>query len=198
MKTTLRSLILVLLAAVGSMTLPVGGALGADEVRPAEIINLIGVTIPPIVAGKSRANVPSFVAKESIGGGSGTISYEYGVIGDRWPVLIVESINEDRALKILNIQMLPANQLDWRYENGKFLELEGHLHVSFFCKSSEKDKRNIFGLIKPERDKSGCVHLNSKQVKQAWLVDGNDGRIISISPRGLTCVYEEEGENECE
>lgn len=169
-----------------------------EESLPPEVQSLIGMQIPPVVKNRARARIPNFIQNNGNGGGVGDIVYEFGVVNGRWPVFVVAHIDKNLTTKILDIQMLPANLIDWRFENGEFIELKGRFHMSSYCKSNEDDKRIIVGLMKPERAKSGCVHLHSKRVNRAWEIDEGNGLVTPISTQELYCVYDGELENQCE
>jgi hypothetical protein len=199
MKTTLRDVFFVLLAVSGGMAMLAGNAQAAEEPLPPEVKALIGMKVSPVVAGRTPGVIPNFIKSNGSGGGRGAdIYYEFGVVASKWPVLLVERVYEDRAIEILNIQMLPSSLLDWRFVRGEFIEVKGRFHLSPYCKANEEDKRIIVGLMTPVVAQSGCIHLRSKLVKRAWQIDEQDGQVTAISPQSLQCVYDEGGENECE
>jgi hypothetical protein len=182
---------LLVFAIAGGMSVLAENAYCVDMSLPVEVQALIGMKIPPIIAGKASANIPNFVSKTS---GWGAISFDEGIVGDKWPVFIVELINADRSREVLDVQLLPNNLIDWRYLGRESEQLEKFKHVknrfsfSTSCRVDERDERLVFGLVKPEKGKQTCSHF-SKRVKLAWLIDRQSGKISPMQTQGLQCFY---------
>lgn len=191
MKTTLRSLTLALLAAVGSMAL-LANALAADEAMPPEVKALIGMKLPPLVVGKSAARVPRLVVKD--GGvlrnddAGGVLGMDLGLFADKWPIVAIVKINSERATEITDVLMLPPDLINWRLKNGKFVGVVG-LDLSTYCRANDDDRRIIFALIKQEKGNETCEHF-TKRINRAWLIDEISGRITKIPTEGLSCKYQ--------
>lgn len=193
MKTTMRSLICVVLAVAGGLAMLAGNARGAEVAMPPEVKALIGMKLPPKIVGRTPADIPGFYqmsgaliwTEEKQGN---ALTYDEGVVGDKWPVFIVGRISSDKSAEILDAQMLPANLIEWRLDNGNRKYLEGRYRFSVNCKIKEKDTRIILGLVKPEKGKSDCAHFSSR-VKLAWQVDRQSGRITPMPTKGMKCEY---------
>lgn len=206
---------LLVFAVAGGMTLVVGNAQGADDALPPEVRALIGMKLPPVrVEGKDikslkplppdyvrmvPASVPRFI---DTGGAlfyesdkpKYSLAYSEGLADGKWPVFITERIYEDKSTEILDVQMLPAELLEWPYEDKQLKHyLADRFRFSESCRSGSEDSRIIFGLVKAEQGKSDCGHF-SKRVKMAWLIDPQTGRIKSLSTHGLQCYFLTMGE----
>ncbi|MDD5472266.1 MAG: hypothetical protein PHP05_10170, partial [Sideroxydans sp.] len=116
------------------------------------------------------------------------LAYGEGVVANKWDVFIVERFSADKSVEILDAQMLPANLIEWRLDDGNRKYLEGRYRFSVNCYAEEKASHLIFGLVKPVKGKSDCAHF-SKRVKLAWQVDRQSGRITPIPAKGVKCEY---------
>src|SRR5712691_614874 len=189
---------LLALAFTGGIILA-GGSGHAAEMEaslPPEVKALIGLKVPPEVAGKKTPRIPNFTSRGgAIGFGidkkrcPGQSGYKEGVVGGRWPVFLIDCIYPDLSVEILDAQTFPENLLEWRFEGGKFQYTKDRFRFSDACRASEAENRRIFGLVKPEEGKADCAHF-SNRVERAWLIDKRSGRITPLAPKGLQCHYE--------
>ncbi len=180
---------LLALAFTGGIILA-GGSGHAAEMEaslPPEVKALIGLKVPPEVVGKKPPRIPNFIHHGSaVLGGVGKNfpgchpGYAEGVVGARWPVFYVECIYPDKSVEILDVQMLPENLLEWRFEGGKFQYTKDRFRLSEVCRTNEADTRRIFGLVKPEEGKADCAHF-SKRVERAWLIDKRSNEQLLLS-----------------
>jgi hypothetical protein len=165
----------------------------ADEPLPPEVKALIGMKLPPKVVGKKQALIPDF---KEVGGAlvdtdekqGSSLAYSEGVVGNKWPVFIVERIASDRSAEILDAKMLPENLIEWRHDDGNIKFLKGRHTFSEDCHTEEQGTQLIFGLVKPEKGKSDCAHYSGR-VKRAWQVDRQSGQITPIPTKGIKCEY---------
>lgn len=193
MKTTLRGFIFVLLAVAGGMTLLMANAQGTEDALPPEVKALAGMKIQPKVVGEMPARIPNFIQTNGamivIDEKSGNyLGYSEGFVSGKWPVFFTEHIHPDKSIEILEVQMLPANLIDWKIVNGKRSFLEWRYTLSEHCRADEEDTRLIFGLIKQEEGKESCAHYSSR-VKRAWQIDRQSGHITPLPIQGLQCYY---------
>lgn len=206
---------LVMLAMAGWMLVATGSAYCGDIPLPPEVQALIGMKLPPVrVEGKdikmapwARAKLPPDYVRMSparIPGfiyAGGALFYSYdkdqpkdelgyseGLADGKWPVFTIERIYEDKSTEILDVQMLPAELLEWQFVDKQRKDLKGRFRFSESCRTGSEDNRIIFGLVKPERGKSDCGHF-SRRVKMAWLIDTQTGRIKPISTHSLQCYF---------
>lgn len=193
MRKTMRGLIIAVLAVVGDIALQAGNARATDEAMPPEVKKLIGMKLPPKVAGRVPALIPDFyeVTGALVGQDEhqeNEIAYSEGVVGNKWKVFIVERISTDKSVEILDAQILPENLIEWRLDDGNRKYLEGRYRFSVNCHTKEKSSQIIFGLVKPEKGKSDCAHF-SRRVKLAWQIDRQSGRITLMPTKDMKCEY---------
>ncbi len=194
MKATMKGLMaLLLFIASGGMVLAADNAAIQDEPLPPEVKKLIGMKLQPKVVGRVPAHIPGFyeVTGALLGQDErheNELAYGEGVVANKWAVFIVERFLADKSVEILDAQMLPENLIEWRIDEGNRKYLEGRYRFSVNCHTEEKASHHIFGLVKTEKGKSDCAHF-SKQVKLAWRVDRQSGRITPTSSKGMRCEY---------
>lgn len=176
-------------------TASVGKAQCGNDSLPSEVKALIGMKLPPKVAGMKQAEIPGFIeVNGAVLADSGeknisVLAYSEGVLDGEWAVFFVERIyNPDRTKEVLDARILPANLLDWRLVNGKPMENNGQYRLSGRCHANGEDTRVILGLIKPERGKEDCGHF-SRRIKQAWEMDLKSSCLVPIAIQGLKCEY---------
>lgn len=194
MKTLIRNLKFVMLAAVWGVALLAGNAQGEDEPLPQEVKALIGMKIPPKVVGKSGAPIPNFIRfsggmlNKQIGNEAprANLIYEEGLVAEKWPVFVVYASHADKTRDILDAQLLPKKLINWRYVNGKINRLENgdRLIFSIDCQYANGDGRIIFGLEDPKYEREGM----STRIERAWEVDPQSGHIKSISTQNISCA----------
>jgi hypothetical protein len=194
MKAIIRNLRFVLLAVVSSVVLLAGNAQCADEPLPPEVKALIGMKIPPKIAGKEPGHIPNFIRfgesmlNRQIGSETmkAELGYSEGMVGKKWPVFIVSAIHDDRTLEILDAQLLPMKLINWRYMNGKIERLKkgNFLIFSAWCQYANGDGRIIFGLEDPKVEHDGY----SSRIERAWEIDMQNGHIKSIPTHRIKCA----------
>lgn len=174
----------------------------ADDAIPAEIKALIGNKIFAKTP-KTVGDVPDW---KITGGGTlvGTsivetnLGYELrhkGNINIFW----IDTIDSDYNRTILDVRVLPQSLLFYDIKDDKIIPKKNWRHLYMFQHSCQKDsseKQVIVALIRPEQGKDNCVHWTS-QVKLAWSIDSKTGRISEISPKGISCHYDD-AEDACQ
>jgi len=83
--------------------------------------------------------------------------------------------------------------VEWRLVEGKVVPVSGRYRLSTSCEFKKQAKDvsryvRLLGLVKPEKGKANCAH-DSGQIKQAWGINKESGRIESITTKGLKCPY---------
>ena len=159
MKILLKNFTAMTFAIACCLLLPTNTVRAEDEPLPPEVKALIGMNIPPKIVGKKGGNIPNFIRvsernlNKQIGDEKpgAELGYEEGLLNEKWLVFIVSASHKDRTLEILDVQMLPENLINWRYENGKVKGIGNRFEFSY-CHSSIDYRRIILGLVKPEND----------------------------------------------
>lgn len=184
---------ILLLIASGSVVLA-GDAPIPDEPLPQEVRKLVGMKIPTDVVGSKGKYIPRFIRF-----GSGMLNrkignevpkaelvYEEGLINEKWSVFMVSAMNENGVLEILDARLLPKDEINWRYANGKITRLEDgdFLIFSPYCQYENNEDRIIFGLEDPKYERDNY----STRIERAWEIDPQTGRIKSISTQGVICA----------
>lgn len=176
-----------LLLATAALTL---SACVSAEIEPLEVKALVGMKIPPAIAGKARGSIPNFVLKEGEG------RFEDGVYADKWYVLIATSVDENLTTEILAVLVLPEKLRSWEYRNGEFKPRREGFPFSYQCHASEDDKRVIVAFYE-QRIGKNCAYARSDKVKRAWMFDVHKRAFFPIPTKGLWCedaIDEECGE----
>lgn len=194
MNTMMKGLIAVLLLIVSGAVVLAGDAPIQDEPLPPEVKKLIGMKLPPEIINMKQREIPGFV---TVRGGilagpekedTSAITYAEGLLDEKITVFFIERIYPDRTMEILDARLLPAALLSWRLEEGKPTRGSGRYRLSAHCRVNKSNSRNILGLIRPEEGKESCAHF-SRQIKQAWRLDTDSSRLVSISSKELECEY---------
>lgn len=198
----------------GWLSIQALSAQSVEEVLPPDVRALVGMKLAPVRVEEkdikrapwakplspdyvqmAPARIPNFISMGSSGGGGLGLGFEEGVVAGKWPVFIVERIGADMSREILDALMLPKDLIDWHFADGNsgnisdhFIFIKGRFSLSERCRSSEEDERIIVGLIKQEKGKETCSHF-SKQVKLAWMIDRQSGKITPMPTQGLQCFY---------
>lgn len=164
----------------------------AETLMPSEIKALVGMKLPPKVYGQEQARIPGY----SEAGGrllglmqsktpKARLAYSDGIFGE-WPLLVVQAIYEDRSIEILDIHILPADLINWRYVNGRFQWLDDRYDLTQ-CYQQFKSGKIIVGLVRPESKPRKGMEGFSSRVKRAWEIDQRNGQITAISTKDVQC-----------
>lgn len=190
MKAKFRSLIFVLLAA--GIALLTGNAQAADEALPPEVKALIGMKIPAKAPGRT-GDIPEW--KTIVGGVLGSKPNDIQEMGleelyrDGISIFVIDLMDKrDRSRTVLDARLLPRQLLSYEIKNGKIVMKRNSSQLYSLVMGCERNRseETIVGLMRPEPGKGNCTH-NSKQVKRAWLIDPQTGRITDISPQDVSC-----------
>lgn len=192
MKTTMRGLALVVLAVAGGIALLAGNAQGADDAMPPEVQALIGMEIPDTESGMNGA-VPEWKMK----GGSLLENFLYPeqpllieeLYQNKLSVFVIERLDRKKKSRtILDVAVLPRHMLNYNVKNGEIVWKKS-LQVYRFERGCERERyETVVGVMRPERGKEDCTH-KSKQVKRAWKIDHQTGRITEIPSYGVSCYF---------
>lgn len=163
-------------------------ARASAEIEPPEVKALVGMKIPPAIAGKARGSIPNFILKE------GESRFEEGMYADKWHVLIATSVDANLTTEILAVLVLPEKLRSWEYKNGEFKPRREGFPFTYQCHASEDDKRVIVGFYE-QRVGENCVYARSDKVKRAWMFDVHKRAFIPIPAKRLWC--EDAVDEEC-
>ena len=168
----------------------------AKDVDVNDIHGLVGTKIEPEKAA-TPGKVPGMkyvdsgmFAKDLTTGES--LSVHVGFIREV-PVFSLVQTSADSTRLILDIEILPTQELEWKLKGDKVVYVSGY-RFSMNCRE-HKNKRNkngaaswVLGLVKPEIGKKDCSHFSSRVLK-AWRVDKKDKNVNSVLPDNLQCEY---------
>ena len=163
-----------------------------DEALPSEVKPLIGMKMPV----KAGDVVPGWKIM-----GAGLLVL--GAKGEVWPklgyellyqknisIFVIDAIDEGHNRTILDARVLPEQFLSYTVKDGKIVykkNSEQFYEFVHMCES-KTDEPLVVGLVRPEQ---GVSMGRSDQVIRAWVIDTNTGHISKISPKGVTCFFEQ-------
>ncbi|MBU1214990.1 MAG: hypothetical protein KKF58_05800 [Gammaproteobacteria bacterium] len=193
MKTMMKGLLVTALVVVGGFVMSAGNAQCADEPLPPEVKKLIGMRIPAkagdVVPGWKVMGAGIFGVKTGAGQELGyELLYQQDI-----SILVTDELDSDHSRTIIDARILPRQLLTYKVEGGKAVRKKNANRMYFVehgCKS-ENYEAVVVGLVRSENSKIGCEHWSS-QVKRAWSIDVDSGRISEISPRGVSCLIQSE------
>lgn len=169
----------------------------AEEQVKSEIMALVGMKVPPVLPFKKQAEIPGWNSLGSFHVGSSSIRVygENGFTGNEGGFVLIH-LDSDMTRTVIDARAVPLELLGFNLVDGK-LNWRKNANKKFSVESCKKAgvEAAIIGLMQPEHGKEGCLHY-SRKVKMAWCVNGETGKLETISPEGVSCFFPN-GEDEC-
>jgi len=193
MKTTMRGLMFVVLAVVGTMAVLVGNAQGKETSLPPEVKKLIGMKMT--FDNNRGSRVPGWerVGSYSLIPGNEVLGVDELYRESESIFAVIFFNKNDHSKTILDARVLPQDSLSYFVRGGQVVPRKSSrvLYFRNICKRA--DTEIVVGLMRPEPEmqQDNCTHW-SKQVKRAWSIDEQTGRISEISTEGVSCFWETE------
>lgn len=199
MKTPMRGLVFDVLAVTVCMTLLAGNARGAENAMPLEVRALIGMRIQSEKQGEF-GNVKGWKFKGwttlNIFPNPGqTIGVEELYRDDMSIFAIVLTDKTDWSMTVLDVRVLPRQTLNYNVKNGEIVWKKS-ARAYRFENMCYLPKETVVAIARPEKGKEDCTHT-TKQIKRAWKVDQETGRISEIPTQGVSCSFTD-SEYSCE
>ncbi len=168
-------------------------AKGEDEPLPPKVRKLIGMRTPAkagdVVPGWTVQGAGLLGRKTEAGEELGyELLYQQNI-----SVFLIDAKDTDLNRRIIDVRLLPRHLLNYEVRNGKIVIRRNSSRFYEFehgCKS-ENFGPLVVGLVRPEPTKEDCGHW-SMQVKRAWSIDPETGRITDIPAQGVACEIQAE------
>lgn len=178
------------------------------SVLPPDLQALVGLTIPPrkvqvnvrdkttgAISLREKLAPGKIPGLTNVGSGGlhGGLGLNEGFINSM-PVLILDRQGPNQSRIIVDVVPLPPEIYWLRIVDGRIVQDLSKYSLTTVCKFKQLSKENskygdMIALRKPNKGKESCEHYTD-QVRHAWGVVTESGRIEEIQPQSVVCLYE--------
>ncbi len=177
---------LIFVAASGAALLA-GNAEGVEESLPSEVRALVGMKIPDMEP-SGKGGIPGWHSKRGTLLGKQRVGVEELYRGSTF-IFLVSGLDETgKNRTVLGVQVLPLNLLSYYEKDGELMFTRHSKKYQFESLCYRQKGEIVVGLMRPERGSEDCRHT-TKQIKRAWSIDEQSGRISEISTQGVSCSF---------
>lgn len=188
----MKGIAVLLLIARGALVLAADNTPIQDEPLPPEVKKLIGMKIQSEKQGEfgriKKWKSKRWATLNIFPKPSQTIGVQELYQNDM-SIFVIELMDEtDWSVTLLDARVLPRHLLNYNVKNGEIVWKKTPLDYRFEPMCYRKPKERIVALMRSEQGREDCTHT-TRQVKRAWKVEEENGRISEISPQGVSCSF---------
>jgi len=194
MKTFIKNLKLVLLAALGGLAILTENTQAADGPLPPEVKKLVGMKTPPET---NPGRIPDWTGLWGFAVGNDV--YLDVLQQKETTIIAIKLINrKEKTSSILDARVIPGKLLRFYLKNGELKwrknEKQWYRITNECSREGSKNRELIIGMWKFEPN-SKCSDP-SRLVKKAWLLNLENGRLTDIPTQGVSCREPDCGDDE--